>query len=432
MNRVILYILCALLTGPSLGIVRGEEPKPLSLSDAHEMALRNHPRIKVAELVALASHQVVKQVQSGFLPQVAANAVAVGTAGDNTRLAAIGALNNPSIFDRNAEGLMISQLITDFGRTSNLRQSAQLQALAQENNAEATREQIVLEVDGAYYAALEAQAVALVAQKTVAARQLFLDQVTALAGNKLRSELDVSFAKVNLEDAQLLQSQADNNLQAAFTQLNTLLGQREPKRYLLAQQPLPPPISTNAQEFVEVALTARPDLLRLRHEEQSALKLARASKAARLPTVSAVGSLGVVPIHDPELPDTYAAAGLTLTLPLYSGGRYLAQQREAELRAQAAAENLRDLENNVIREVRIACLNTQNAYDRLNITRELLNNARQSLDLARARYKNGLSSIVELNQAELGDLSAEIAYTGTQYEYLLQRSTLSYQTGVLR
>ena len=70
-----------------------------------------------------------------YFPTVSVNAVAVGTAGNNTRLEAIGALNNPSIFDRNAEGLMVSQLITDFGRTANLTGSARLRAEAQQQRA---------------------------------------------------------------------------------------------------------------------------------------------------------------------------------------------------------------------------------------------------------------------------------------------------------
>ena len=87
--------------------------------------------------------------------------MSVGTADENTRLAAIGALNNPSIFDRNAEGLVLSQLITDFGRTANLTGSAKLQAQAEADNAQATREQILLAVDAAFFAAQQAQSVTL-------------------------------------------------------------------------------------------------------------------------------------------------------------------------------------------------------------------------------------------------------------------------------
>jgi len=411
---------------------RAEDLPPLTLHEAHEISLRNHPLITVADLKTLVARQATRQARSGFFPNISGNVVAVGTAGDNTRLAAIGALNNPAIFERNAEGLVISQLITDFGRTANLTASAKLQAEAAENNAQATREQILLAVDGAFYSALQAQSVTRVAQQTVTARQTFLDQVSALASNKLRSDLDVSFARVNVEDAKLLLSKSQNDLESAFAQLSALMGMREAKSYRLQEQPLPAEVSTNADDFVQEALRARPDVIGLRNQQQAALKFARGEKALKYPTISAVGSAGVVPIHDPQLPDTYAAAGLVMSMPLFAGGYYSARQQSAELQAQQDEARLRDLEDNVIRDVRIAWLNAQNAFDRYRITGQLLETARQSYDLADARYKNGLSSIVEFNQAELNLISAEISLANTRYEYLLQRSALNFQTGVLQ
>jgi outer membrane protein len=412
--------------------VSGEELPSLTLQQAHENALRNHPLIHVGDLKALVARQVVQQVRSGFFPNISANVVAVGTADQNTRLAAIGGLNNPAIFDRNAEGLMISQLITDFGRTANLTGSAKLQAEAAANHAQATREQILLAVDGAFYSALQAQSVTRVAGQTITNRQTILDQISELAKAKLRSDLDVSFARVNLEDAKLLLSKTENDLQAAFAQLSDLMGLREANGYRLIEQPLPEQISTNATDFVQQALSARPDLLSLRNQRDAAIKFARGEKAMRYPTISAVASAGVVPIHDPELPDNYAAAGVVLNMPLFAGGYYSARREAAQLQAEADAESLRDLENNVIRDVRVAWLNTQNGFDRYRITGQLLENARQSYDLAQARYKQGISSFVEFNQAELNLVSAEISYADTRYEYLVQRSALSFQTGTLR
>ena len=396
------------------------------------MALRNHPLISVAALTALASQQVVTQARSGFFPNISVNSVSVGTAADNTRLSAIGALNNPAIFDRNAEGVLISQLITDFGRTANLTASAKLRAQAAANDAQATREQILLAVDGAFYSAQQAQAVTKVAQQTLSARRVFLEQVSELARNKLKSELDVSFARVNVEDAQLLLVKAQNDLEASFVQLSDLLGLRETKHFSLTEQDLPAPLSTNVYDFVQQALQMRPDIVSLRDQQDAASKFARAERDARLPAISAVGSAGVAPIHDAALSDTYAAAGLIVNLPIFAGGYYTARQKEAELQAQAAQEKLRNLENNVIRDVRISWLNSQNALDRHQISGRLLDNAKQSFELVQARYKNALSSIVEINQAELNLISAQIAFANTLYEYLVQRSALSFQTGTLR
>jgi outer membrane protein len=432
MTKASQNLACAVFLGFTFAIAAAEDNPRLILQEAHEAALRGHPQISVADLKALAARQVTRQFRSAFFPTLSANVVAVGTANENTRLAAIGALNNPSIFDRNAEGLILSQLITDFGRTANLTGSAKLRAQAEANNAQATREQILLAVDGAFFAGQQAQSVTRVAEQTVAERQVFLDQVSMMASNKLRSDLDVSFARVNVEDSKLLLSKAQNDVQAAFAQLANLMGLREQKTYRLVEEPLPPELSTNISEFVQQALQSRPDLLSLRNSQEAAFKFARAERALRYPTLSAVGSAGVVPIGNSALGDNYAAGGLILTLPLYAGGLYSARQQEAELRSRAAEENLRDLENNVVRDVRIAWLNAQNAFDRLRITSQLLDNAKQSFDLAQARYSNGISSIVEFNQAQLNLLSAQIAYADTQYEYLLQRSALSFQTGTLR
>jgi outer membrane protein len=120
------------------------------LKQAQEIALRNHPRISQAELEALASKQVVNEVRAGFFPNVTFNATAVDAFESNTRLAA-GGLNNPSVFDRNAEGLTATQLLTDFGRTAHLLNSSQLYSRAQDANAEATREQILLQVEVAFF-----------------------------------------------------------------------------------------------------------------------------------------------------------------------------------------------------------------------------------------------------------------------------------------
>ena len=430
MNRLCVSF-AMLLFGLAFALHGAEVPPQLTLERAHELALKNHPRIRVADLAALAARQAAREARSAYFPNLFANMMSVGTSEDNTRLAAVGGLNNPAIFDRNAEGLILSQLITDFGRTANLAGSANLEARAEENNAQATREQILLAVDNAFFAAEQALAVTQVARQTIATRQLFLEQVTALASNKLRSELDVSFAQVNVQDAQILLSKSQNDLDAAFAQLSDLLGLRTPAQFQLVVPPLRPEVSTNVSDFVQRALVLRPDLLRLRNQREADLKYARAQWDARLPAISAIGAAGVVPIHDPELPDYYAAAGVSVSVPLFAGGFYAARQHEAELRAQAAAESLRDAENNVIRDVRIAWLNTRNAYERLGITQKLLENAQKSLDLAKARYKNGISSIVEFNQAELNFVSAQITYAETQYECQVQRSALAYQTGSL-
>ena len=84
------------------------------------------------------------------------------------------------------------------------------------------------------------------------------------------------------------------------------------------------------------------------------------------------------------------------------------------------------------RDVQVAFLNASTAFQRLSVTQELLGQATQSLDLAQARYNLGLSSIVELSQAQLNLTSAQIVGSTAKFDYELQRAVLDYQMGVVR
>jgi outer membrane protein len=77
-------------------------------------------------------------------------------------------------------------------------------------------------------------------------------------------------------------------------------------------------------------------------------------------------------------------------------------------------------------------LNLDYAYERLALTRELLRNATDALELAQARFKVGSSSIIELSQAELNQTSAQIAAAAALYDCQIQRSALDFQLGRLR
>ena len=137
-------------------------PMPLSVKDAEAVALKNNPQISVGRLTALASQQATREVRSALWPQAHVDLTAVD-ANPGTRITA-GLLNNPTVYQRAAAGATVSQLLTDFGRTTNLVASANLAAKAENQNALATKEQVLLTVDQSFYNALQAQAVLTVAQ----------------------------------------------------------------------------------------------------------------------------------------------------------------------------------------------------------------------------------------------------------------------------
>jgi outer membrane protein len=250
--------------------------------------------------------------------------------------------------------------------------------------------------------------------------------------NNLKSTLDLSFANVNLSQSKLLQLDAQNNADATMATLDTVLGLDHEVTYQLiddaSQNPGPPP---DFNPLIQTALTQRPDLQSLTFGQQSAQKFARAQWDQRLPSITAAGTVGTIPIRVDQYytNNWWDGIGVNMNIPIFNGFLYGAEANEARYRAQADAERTRDLRDRIVRDVRTAWLQANTAYQRIGVTAELLKQANMALQLAQTRYQLGLSSIVELSQAELQQTSAAIDNTNAQYEYRLSLATLNYQIG---
>jgi outer membrane protein len=429
---VLLYCPLLLLLAPYPQWAAPQQaPAPkLSLKDAEAMALRNHPLLQAATFDAEAANQVTREEKSAYYPRATGSLTGAG-AMSNSRIAA-GGLNNPLILNRYSNGVEINQLITDFGHTTNLVASARLGAQAASKSAQQTAQDVLLGVNRAYFGVLRAEALLKVAEETVKARQVLADQVTALEKNKLKSMLDVSFAEVNLAQARLLLVQAQNDQKAADAELANALGLANPQAFDLAEEPMPDAPPADPTDLIAQALQNRPDLSSARFSHDAAVRYARAERDLWMPTISAAGAAGLTPLSQAQLADRYAAAGINVNIPIFNGFLYSARHQEANLRAQAADQGMRALADRIARDVRTAWLDAGTAYQRLAVTAQLLHQATLALDLAQGRYKLGLSSIVELSQAQLNLTQAQIADTSAKYDFQIQSAVLSYQVGQLR
>ena len=410
----------------------------LTRAQAEQLAMKNNPRISVGKLYALAQHQVYRATRSAELPTFTGVLTAAET-NEGSRIG-IGELNAPRLLDHAGGGVVFHQLVTDFGRTTNLVSSAKLREKAQDAGALATTEDIVLATDQAFYNALQAQALLKVAQQTVTTRQSVEHQVDELTKNKLKSTLDLSFAQVNLSQAKLLELDAENNVQSTIAALTAVLGFDKQVQYELVEEhkelPAPPP---DVDVLINTALQQRPDLQSLTYEQQSAEKFRRAQRDQLLPTVSTLGVVGGTPVRPDCVSGTcspnyfvsswFGAVGANMDIPIFNGFRYTAEASEAKFRAQAAAENTRDLHDSVVRDVRTAWLAVNTAFQRVGVSEELAKEADLGLDLAQSRYQLGLGSIVELSQAQLQQADAAIGYVNAQYQYRLAFSTLNFEIG---
>jgi outer membrane protein len=416
----LVFALCAVPCG-------AQTPVSLTLADAEKIAIDNHPQIQAAQYQANAARAQVTQARSAYYPQVFGSLT--GAKSETDSRVAAGSLSNSIIFDRYANGITVGQLVTDFGRTHEFVKSASLRAQAQQENVITSRADVLVAVDQAYYAVLKSQAVLKVAEETVKDRQLVSDQITELEKNKLKSGLDVSFANVNLAQAQLLLIQAQNNLQASYADLSTALGYPDQKSFILSDQSTPTAPPADITQLISQALQNRPELIGGRMTVNSAQSYATGERDLWFPTISTIAVAGLTPVREAALGSRYAAAGFNVNIPIFNGRQFNALHAEATAQAHAQEQYLRDLQNRVTRDVRKGWLDANSAFQRLDVTQQLLNQATQALDLAQQRYKLGLSSIIELSQAQLNMTQAEITQTSAKYDYAAAMSVLRFQTG---
>ena len=407
--------------------------RPVTRAQAEQIAIKNNPRVTVGHLLALAQHQVVREVRAAELPNASANLTAVDAL-DASRVSA-GSLTASRLFEHAGAGVNLNQLITDFGKTNNLVASSKLQEKAQNANALATTEDIVLETDRAFYSALQAQALLDVVKQNVNARQISDTQISEMTKNKLKSTLDLSFADVNLSEAKLLQLDAQNNADSTMAALDDLLGLDHLEIFDLVDDstPLEPP-APDVDQLTALALQQRPDYQAFEFEQEAAMRFGKAQRDQMLPSISAAGTVGTVPIRPGQqyyLYNWWGAIGVNMSIPIFNGFLYPAQAREASIRTEIATEEARALRDRIARDVRTSWLAANTAYQRVAVTAELLKQANLGLSLAQTRYQMGLSSIVELSQAQYQQTDAAIGNTNAQYQYRLALATLNYQTGTL-
>ncbi len=404
----------------------------LTRRQAERMAIRNNPRIHVGQLLALAQHQVYRETRSAWLPT--ATAAITGVDAENASRISAGSLTASRLFPHAGAGASFTQLIYDFGHTHNLILAQKLEEKYSNANALATTEEVVLYTDQAFYNALLAQAELDVARQTVATRHTTDQQVRVMTRNKLKSTVDQAFADVDFSQAQLLQLDAQNNSEASMAALDAILGLDKDVHYRLVEDTAaPPPPPANVEDLAAEAIAQRPDLQALNYGAQSEKKYARAEWEQLLPSITAAGTAGVTPVRPDGQYYTsnwWGGIGGNINIPIFNGFLYTSQAQEAKFRAQADAEDARNLRDNIVRDVRTSWLQANTAWQRIAVTAQLLKEANLALELAQTRYKLGLSSIVELSQAQLQQTSAQIQNTSAEYQYRLALSTLNYEIGV--
>jgi outer membrane protein len=240
---------------------------------------------------------------------------------------------------------------------------------------------------------------------------------------------------VNLSEAKLLLIRSQDAIDRAYSDLARALGQDQAVHYELADVPMPAAPPDSAEPLIAQALQNRPELRNLQLQFQGAESFERAEADLKRPNVSIIGVGGALPYLDQNprvAPHEYEGVALNVDIPIFNGHLFSARKQAAHYETQAANDRIRNLRQQIERDVRAAWISASTSYQRIPVTEQLLKQANLALTLAQGRYDYGLASIVEITQAQLNLTQAQIENVTAIYDYKNAYAQLQYTLGALR
>jgi outer membrane protein len=410
------------------GALAAEPSRVLTLEQAEVTAREQQPQLRSARAGTDAARARVDQARSGLLPQVSGNAsYDVGT---NRVGTSSGGVVSGGTARRFSAGLTANQLLYDFGRTSGRLTASRRSAEAQEATQAQTLEDVLLDVRASYFDALTQRALLDVARETLESEEKRLQQVKAAVEVGSRPEIDLLQQRTARANAQVRFIQARNAEATAKAQLNQAMGVEGATDYAVADVAVAPVEGEDSATdvLVERALAARGDVKARELQVRAQEAQVGATRSDFFPSLGATAG-AIDTGTDPADATWNVSGGLSLSWPLFEGGRTRAEVREqrALLRDTQAQQDV--LRQQVRLEVEQARLAVTASREALSAAEEALVNARERLRLAEGRYQAGVGNIIELSDAQVEYTNAAAQRVQATYDLATSRATLARALG---
>ena len=407
---------------------KGVELPGLTLGQAVQAALSNHPVLRQAEVDIGAAETRVKRARSNRLPQIDAGGLAkVGLAGSASLLEPHGLASSPEPEGMAVSGNVLQDLL-DFGRseTESRARRAEVEYFRQTLLAE--ERNIALEVRKAYYEGLRAAGRIQLAQAKVRERALAARRAEALHRAQLEPKLDADSAGVRLVRARLAVTEGEASLRQAFAALNAAMGEEPTRAYALREPETTAGVPEPLDALLSEAAANRPELAAVAARIRAGEEWVRRAERERYPRIRAMFSGGWIRFAELTL-SRLLFGGFGIQLPLLMGGRLQANIEETRLgleRTQAARD---DLERAVGQQV-------AEAHSRLSAALAALETAEQGVAaaqgvarLAEVRAKQGIEARLAWLGALAGLAGAENERDQALYDLGVAQTELDFAVG---
>jgi outer membrane protein TolC len=420
-------------------VVRAQDDV-LTLDQAIRIALESNPAVASSVASHAAAGYGVDAAVTGFLPQVTAsvgyrratqNSATPDYTANGTVQAATTRTSGTS-YDNYSASLGLQQTIWDFGRTLGPYDAARAQNRAAEATVRSTIEDTWLQVGQAYFQAIAARQTVEAAQES---KRQMTEHLAAAQGRVdagLRPRIDVTRAQADLASADLALVVAVNGERTAQIALGTAMGKPGLGRVVLVRPASSePPGAEDLEASTREAMAGRPELLRLKEQIKAAEAQVAAARGGFFPTLGANAGLTYTGFKVQDLAWNWYV-GASLNWGLVSGivaANATAKESQANVRALKA--NLVGLENSIRAEVENAEVGWREARDKQAPAQALLAAARETLDLAEARYAIGSGNVTEVADAQATMVQARTSVIQAELEIEVARLKLLRSLGRL-
>ncbi len=412
---------------------------PLSLRDAIQRALDQHPSIQAAhaQTKAVAARSV--QARAGLLPKInysesfqASNnpVFAFSTLLTQRRFAAsnfaINSLNHPGAVNNFQSQLSIDQVLYDFGGTRSSIQAAQLGEKLSVEQERHIRMNLVAKVARSYHGVTLAEEFLKAARRAVTSAEADLTRAEAVRTAGLSTDADVLSIRVHLAAMQEQRIQRQSTLDLARAALNETLGQPLDEPLALSTPLTPAPVSTDA-----VALHDRPELRQAALARELAETQSAAARSALFPQITGRAAVEADRgrFVNQGSANWYVSAGLRWNL--FNGYADRARQTEAAETLVKSQANERETQAGVRLELRQAQAALSSAAQRIEVASATVAYAEESLRITKNRYEAGLATVTDLLRTETALLDATSRRLAAIYDHRLAAVLLQLAAGTL-
>lgn len=403
----------------------------LSLSDAITRGLEHNLALVAAQSRVRSTDGDHLRALSALLPHVEGS---VRQSTQVVNLAAFGFTGFPGIeeiigpFDVFDARIRATTPIIDLAGLRDL-QSARADQDADRFDRDDTRQTVILVVGSLYLQAVTDRARVDAVQTDVDTAQALLQLARDQQAAGVAAGIDVLRQEAQVQEATVRAIAARNAFDKDVLRLARAIGLPADQAMTLSSQPTYTPApEVDEDALVADALSRRRDVRASAARVEAARASRRAAAAAHLPSLHLEGDWGRIGTTINDTASTYTVAA-SVHVPIFDGGasRARAQTADAEL-AEREAE-LADLQAGVRFDVTAALLDVKAADARVHVAETRQDLARQELTQAEDRFRAGVSSSLELTQAQQAVAAAAEQYIASVEGHILAKAALARATG---